>query len=115
MNGFHRGLLAGLPPLLSTEARETDEIQMSLCLRSRWHRLRWYPVEAEGDVCFGLTLRIVPEWRFFSISELEASYRGDPVTVDPAHRPGPFRRVSDIQLYHLDDLTPFIPSKPALP
>lgn len=101
-----------LPPLWSTEAKTTEEIVLPIRLSCRWHRLVWYPVERTDDVLFGFTLRIVPEWRHFHASELTGRYAGHDVVVDGAHLPRPVTTTTEVRLHKLDDLTPFIPSRP---
>lgn len=104
--------LAHLPPLWTTESRETEDIFLPVRLSSRWHRLTWYPVERDDDVLFGLTLWTVPEWRHFRIEELDRPYGGFPVKVDRTHVPQRVPRVPEIAIHRLDDLTPFAPSRP---
>ena len=105
--------LASLPALMSTESRETAELTLPLLYRCRWHGLSWLPVEAgPGPVLFGLTVRIVLEWRFFDVRELETTYGGDAVELDHHHLPAPAHEVSLVRLHRLDDLTPFLPSNP---
>ncbi|MBX9803916.1 MAG: hypothetical protein K2Y04_14290 [Caulobacteraceae bacterium] len=101
-----------LPPLWSTEAKATEEIVLPLRLSCRWHRLVWYPVERTGDVLFGFTLRMLPEWRHFHASELTARYAGHDVVVDAAHLPRPATATTEVRLHKLDDLTPFIRTRP---
>lgn len=101
-----------LPPLWSTEAQATEEIMLPLRLACRWHRLVWYPVERTDDVLFGFTLRIVPEWRHFHVSELTARYAGHDVLLDQSHIPRPTITTAEIRIHRLDDLTPFLPTQP---
>lgn len=104
--------LAHLPPLWSTESRETEDIVLPVRITSRWHRLTYYPVERSDDVLFGLTLVQRPEWRHFHIHELDRTYGGFPVAVDRTHVPQRVPRVPEIAIHRLDDLTPFVPSRP---
>ena len=101
-----------LLPLWSTEARATEEIVLPLRLACRWHRLTWYPVERTDDVLFGLTLRTIPEWRHFHLSELTAGYGGHEVRLDPAHVARRSPAVTEVKLHAFDDLTAFIPTQP---
>lgn len=107
--------LGDLPPLWETEARETSELILPLRFSCPWHRLTWFPVERTGDVLYGLCLHTVPEWRHFSLSELMARYRGQPVLIDRAHHPAPVPQVPEVRAHALDDLSPFIPTRPQLP
>lgn len=59
-----------LPPLWATEARETPELILPLRFTCGWHALSWYPVERNGDVLFGFTTRVVPEWCHFHIRQV---------------------------------------------
>jgi hypothetical protein len=108
-------VIADLPPLWDSEARETGEIILPLRFRCPWHALTWYPVERDGDILFGLTTRIVPEWRHFDVSEIMGRHHGHPVVVDRDHRPAPVPQVPHIRDAHLADITPFVPSKVRLP
>lgn len=108
-------VLADLPPLWATEARETAELVLPLRLTCRWHGLNWYPVEKGGDVLFGLTTRVIPEWRHFHISELLGRHHGDPVVIDRNHKPAAAPDVPEIWAHRLDDTTPFWPSRVELP
>ena len=104
--------LVTLPPLMTTDARETTELVLPILYTCKWHGLAWLPVEASGPVLFGLTSRIVPEWRWFDRRELETSYGGERVVLDAHHVPAPAHEVSLVRLHRLDDLTPFVPSRP---
>ncbi|WP_374470247.1 hypothetical protein [Phenylobacterium sp.] len=104
--------LAELPPLWTTESRDTDEIVLPVRLSTRWRRLTWYPVEREGEIVFGLTLVTVPEWRHFHVEEFGRLYGGFPVAKDASHLARRVPRVPEIAMHRLDDLTPFVPSRP---
>ena len=101
-----------LLPLWSTEGRATEEIVLPVRMASRWHRLTWYPVERTDDVLYGLTLRTVPEWRHFHLSELTAAYGGYEVRLDTAHVPRRTPAVAEVRIHVFDDLSPFIPTQP---
>lgn len=112
MNDDLAQALAVLPPLWTTETRDTEDLVLPVRLTCRWHRLTWYPVERSGEVLFGLTVMARPEWRHFHIEELARSHGGFPVTVDRAHVPQRVPRVPEIAMHRFDDLTPFAPSNP---
>ncbi|MEN3164111.1 hypothetical protein WI697_18870 [Tistrella mobilis] len=107
--------LADLPPLWATEARETAELVLPLRFRCRWHAMNWFPVEREGDILFGFTTRVIPEWRHFHVGELLGRHQGDPVLIDRAHHPALVPDVPDIRAHRLDDISPFWPSRINLP
>ncbi|WP_019647228.1 hypothetical protein [Novispirillum itersonii] len=112
MSGF---FLTDLPPLWSTDARETDQLVLPFRLSCRWHQLTWFPVERTDDVFYGLTLRTIPEWRHFHLRELTARYGGHAVLTDPDHIPAPASEIAGLVHHALLDLSRFHPSDPPLP
>ncbi len=104
-------IIERLPPLWTTEARETAELILPLRFRCRWHNMNWYPVERSGNVLFGFTSRVVPEWRHFHIGELLGPHHDDPVVFERGHRPVPAPDVPDIRAHRLADISPFWPSR----
>lgn len=105
-------MLSRLPPLWSTEARDTAEIVLPLRFTCRWHRLTWYPVERSGHTLFGLTLRTVPEWRHFDQSELTGAHHSRSVHLDWTHVARTVPQVPEVRLHDLADLSTFAPIAP---
>jgi hypothetical protein len=104
--------LSALPPLWTTEAKDTEDLVLPLRFACRWHRLTWYPVEKTGDVLFGLTLVTTPAWRHFHLRELAVNHGSHPVRMDASHVAQRAPLVPEVALYRLDDLAPFVPSSP---
>lgn len=100
-----------LPPLWSTESRETTHIDLTFRIRCAWHCLTWYPVEIDSDetTLYGLTTRIVPEWRHFSVSEVMRTYGGHRPRLDRGFVPARVPLVSEVRNFSLDDISPFVP------
>ena len=104
--------LSALPPLWTTEGKDTEDLVLPLRFACRWHRLTWYPVEKTGDVLFGLTLVTTPAWRHFHLSELAVNHGSHPVRIDGSHVAQRAPLVQEVALNCFDDLTPFLSSSP---
>ncbi|MGD9637521.1 MAG: hypothetical protein AB7U85_00505 [Alphaproteobacteria bacterium] len=100
-----------LPKLWATEAIETSDLSLPLCLRCNWHNLLWYPVEfdEQRNIIYGLTVKSIPEWRHFHVEELFKQYQRQPVIINSNHICVSAPEVPEIARFMLDDITPFIP------
>ena len=100
-----------LPKLWATEATETSDLSLPLCLKCKWHNLLWYPVEFDPNrnIIYGLTIKTIPEWRHFYAEELFRQYQKQAVIIDNNHVCIPAPEVPEIARFMLDDITPFIP------
>ena len=104
-------ILQTLPPLWTTEGTETQDIVLRLRFACAWHNLTWHPVEFDAglQVAYGLTVRMVPEWRHFSVGELTAVYGGVPVLHDGRFVGGRVPLVPSVRRHALDDISQFFP------